>query len=69
MRDRGRAFLIGGLTGALLGLADAWLYLRSAHTIRRSDPALPAPADLIKLGLSIAGILRQISALGRGAAV
>jgi hypothetical protein len=69
MRDRGRALLIGGLTGALLGLVGAWLYLRSAHTIRRSDRPLPAPADLIKLGLAILGILRQISVLGRAAAV
>ena len=65
MKGRARVLLIGGLSGALVGLIGAWLYLRSVQSVRRSDPALPAPAQLVRLGLSIVGVLRQIAALDR----
>jgi hypothetical protein len=65
MSDRGRVLLIGGLSGALIGLAGAWLYLRSARSHSHSAMALPGPTELVKLGFSIVGILRQIAALGR----
>ena len=60
MKGRARVFLISGLSGALVGLIGAWLYLRSVQSSRRSDRPLPEPAELIRLGLSIVGILRQI---------
>jgi hypothetical protein len=69
MSARSRAFLIGGLGGALVGLIGARFYLRSARRHGRSGGAPPAPTELIKLGLSMVGILRQIAALGRMSSV
>ncbi len=65
MRGRARVFLIGGLSGALVGLIGAWLYLRSAQSTCRSDRPFPAPAELFRLSLSIVAVLRQIAALGQ----
>lgn len=65
MKGRARVMLVGGLSGALVGLIGAWLYLRTVQSNRRSDPALPTPAELIKLGLSVVGVLRQVTDLGR----
>lgn len=67
MKGRARVLLIGGLSGALVGLIGAWLYLRSAQSNRRSDAAPPSSAELVRLGFSIVGVLRQIAALGRAA--
>jgi len=69
MSIRSRALLIGGLGGALVGLIGAWFYLRSAQSDGRSDGAWPPPAKLMRLSLSIVGIVRQIAALGRMARV
>lgn len=63
MKHRARVLLIGGLTGALLGLVGAWLYVRMVRSNGRSGQT--APAELIRLGLSVAGVLRQIVALSR----
>jgi hypothetical protein len=65
MNSRGRILLIGGLGGALIGLAGAWLYLQSAQRDGKPDLTLPTPADMARLGLSIVGVLRQIAVLGR----
>jgi len=65
MRGRVGVWLIGGLGGALLGLLGAWLYLRMARPGRQSPSDSPRVADVVRLVLSIVGVLRQIVALGR----
>jgi hypothetical protein len=65
MSNRSRALLIGSLGGALVGFIGAWFYLRSAGSDDRTDGIRPSPVELLRLGLSIVGIVRQITALGR----
>jgi hypothetical protein len=65
MKGRARVVLIGGVGGLVIGLVGAWLYLRSAQEDDGTELELPRPADLARLGFSIAVVLRQIRALGR----
>ncbi|MEA3345411.1 MAG: hypothetical protein U9Q78_04090 [Chloroflexota bacterium] len=61
MKRRARTLLIGGLSGALVGLIGAWLYLQNTQDENRSKLV-----DLFRLGISIVGVLRQVASLGRG---
>ena len=64
MNSRNKTLIIGGLVGSALGILAAWLYVRTA----REDEAKPSeavpPGKMVKLGLSIMEVLRQITALG-----
>ena len=63
MKGRARMLLVSGLAGALVGLMGAWLYMRMVRSDGRSGQS--GPAELIRLGLSIVRVLRQIVALSR----
>lgn len=63
MSIRTRALLTCRPSGAFVGLIGARFYPRSVQRSRREDGIRLAPVDLIKLGLAIVGILRQIAAL------
>lgn len=58
---RMKAFVIGGVVGALFGLASAYIYVRSVE--KRGEPPELAPSDAVGLGLTALGLLRQIAAV------
>ena len=64
MNSRNKTLIIGGLLGSALGILAAWLYVRTA----REDEAKPSeavpPGKMVKLGLSIMEVLRQVTTLG-----
>jgi len=75
MASRTKALIIGGVAGAALGVAAAWLFMRSieeeeALAIEGAAEGVIAPrtigvGQVVRLGVSILGILRQIVELGR----
>jgi hypothetical protein len=69
MKLETRVMLIGGVIGGLVGVIGARLYMRSAErkAEEEGELVLPAiePGDVIKMTLSILGILRLIDALGK----
>jgi hypothetical protein len=74
MGSRMRALIIGGVAGAALGVAAAWLFMRSveeeALAIEEAGEGEVAPRTIgvgpvMRLGVSILGVLRQIVDLGR----
>lgn len=58
---KGRILLLGGLAGALTGLAAAYLLVRRAEE-RGVEPRLEM-GEGIRLGLLLLGLLRQVSTL------
>lgn len=72
MSYKQKALLFGGLAGALLGLAAAFLYVKSneqriAAAEAGDEEAMGkvAPGEALAVGLSIVGLLRQIVGLGQ----
>jgi len=64
---RTRVMMIGGLVGGLIGVLAAQLYLRSAETKAEGgeEVELPSlePRDMIKLVLSVLGVLKLVDGL------
>ena len=58
---RMKAFVVGGLIGALFGLASAYIYVRSFE--KRGEAPELAPSEAVGLGLTALGLLRQIASL------
>ena len=75
MGSRMKALIIGGVAGAALGVAAAWLFIRSVEeeetlAIEGAAEGAVAPRSIgvgqvVRLGVSILGVLRQIIDLGR----
>jgi len=75
MGSRMKALIIGGVAGAALGVAAAWLFIRSVEeeetlAIEGAVEEAVAPRSIgvgqvVRLGVSILGVLRQIIDLGR----
>ncbi len=75
MGSRTKALIIGSVAGAALGVAAAWLFLRSieeqeALAIEGAAEGAVAPRTIgvgpvVRLGVSILNVLRQIVDLGR----
>ena len=74
MGSRTKALIIGGAAGAALGVAAAWLFVRSveeeALAIEGAGEGAVAPRTIgvghvVRLGVSILSVLRQIVDLGR----
>jgi len=67
MNVRTRVMLIGGLAGGLIGVLAAQLYLRSAgvEAEKEEKAELPSlePRDMIKLVLSVLGVLKLVDGL------
>ena len=67
MDTRTRVMIIGGALGGLIGVAAAQLYLRAAE--RRAEeegemsPPSLEPGDMIKLTLSVLGVLKMVDSL------
>ncbi len=71
MNLRTRVLLLGGIIGALLGVAAAYLYLRSApiqvdESGKERLPAIP-PGEALRVGLGVLTAIRQIVGLGHPA--
>jgi hypothetical protein len=74
MGSRTKALIIGGVAGAALGVAAVWLFMRSveeeALAMEEAGEGAVAPRSIgvgpmVRLGVSILGVLRQIVDLGR----
>jgi hypothetical protein len=71
METRTRVMIIGGILGGLIGVLAAQLFLRSAE--RRAEEEgetnLPSlePGDMIKLTLSVLGVLKLVDSLSKSA--
>lgn len=61
-----QVILIGGVVGAVLGLASAYMYIRAAEeaSTEGESPATPSGGDAVKLGLSLLTIMRTITEWG-----
>lgn len=73
MKLRQRVLIAGGIAGALLGLAAAYLYIKAnepriaaVEAGEAGSVAEVSPKEAVTVGLSILGLLRQIVSLGGG---
>ena len=72
MKYRQKVMIAGGLAGALIGLAAAFLYIKanesqiSAVEVGEADEVNKvSPGEAMTVGLSLLGMLRQIANLGQ----
>jgi hypothetical protein len=61
---RRKAFIVGGLVGALLGLGAAYIYVNAAEETGETPEVTPGTA--VTMGLSLLALLRQVSAIAQG---
>jgi hypothetical protein len=57
---RPKALIIGGLLGAVVGLAAAYLFMQ--RYAEEGEPSFTA-TDGVKIGVMVAGLLRSIAAV------
>jgi len=65
MKFEQKMLLIGGVAGALLGLAAAYLYIKNNED-RQEPAAKVTPMQALGLGASLVALLRQVAGLGQG---
>lgn len=61
---RRKAFVIGGVVGALLGVGAAYIYINSAEESGETPEVTPGTA--VTIGLALLALLRQVAAIGEG---
>jgi hypothetical protein len=61
---RRRAFIVGGVVGALLGVGAAYIYVNAAEQSGETPEVSPGTA--VTIGLALLGLLRQVAAIGEG---
>ncbi len=61
---RRKAFVIGGVVGALLGLGAAYIYVNAAE--QSGEEPEVSPGTAVTIGLSLLALLRQVAAIGEG---
>ena len=73
MKFEQKVLLIGGVAGALLGVAAAYLYVQNnqeqiaaANKGRTEMVAKVSPREALGVGISLVSLLRQIVGLGQG---
>jgi hypothetical protein len=64
VNSRNKALIIGGLVGSALGVLAAWLYVQSAKEEEAAPPQDIPTGKMVRLGLSIMEVLRQVTTLG-----
>ena len=72
MKTREKLLIAGGIAGALLGVAAAFLYIKANESqIAAADAGevvaakTVSPGEAMSVGLSLLGVLRQIANLGQ----
>ncbi len=69
MDKRAQVMIIGGVLGGLIGLVAAQVYVRSLAQGTGEDAGLARasvePGDLIKLTLSVLGLLKMVDRLAK----
>lgn len=63
MTWKNKAMLTGVIIGALAGLGTALLYIRSVEDAGLEEPERIGTGDALKLGISIFGLIKQVSGL------
>jgi preprotein translocase subunit Sec61beta len=58
-----KTYLIGGIVGAAIGLATAFLIAHNAE--EEHGPPQIEPTDALKLGVAVIGLMRGFAALGK----
>jgi len=73
MKFEQKVLLIGGVAGALLGVAAAYLYVKNnqdqvaaVNEGRTEMVAKVSPREALGVGMSLVSLLRQIVGLGQG---
>lgn len=61
---RVKILIAGTLVGALIGIGAAYLLIQNAE--KENDQVSVTAGEGIKLGLSVLGLLRQVTQLGDG---
>ena len=61
---RTKAFLVGGVVGAALGLSAAYIYVNSVEK-EGAQPEVQ-PGEVVGIGLALLAVLRQIASLHEG---
>jgi len=64
MNSRNKALIIGGLVGSALGILAAWLYVQSVKEEEAAQSQAMPTGKMVRLGLSIMEVLRQVTTLG-----
>lgn len=64
---KSRVLLIGGVTGAIVGVLSALFYIRAAEEskLEGDSPEAPSAGDAVRLGLSLLTIMRTITEWGQ----
>jgi hypothetical protein len=72
MKFEHKALLVGGIAGALIGLAAAYLYVKSNEggiaAVRAGEAdavAKVSPGEALGVGLSVVSLVRQIVGMGQ----
>jgi hypothetical protein len=73
MKFEQKMLLIGGIAGALIGVAAAYLYVKNnedrvaaINAGRTEMVAKVSPKDALGVGISLVALVRQIIGLGQG---
>ena len=61
---KSKAFVVGGVVGALLGLGAAYIYVNAAGESGESPEVSPGTA--VTIGLSLLALLRQVAVIAEG---
>lgn len=61
---RRKAFILGGVLGAMLGVGAAYIYINAAEESGETPEVTPGTA--VTIGLSLLALLRQVAAIGEG---
>jgi hypothetical protein len=64
MNSRSKTLIIGGLVGSAVGVLAAWLYIRTAREEEAAPPQDIPTGKMVRLGLSVMEVLRQVTTLG-----
>ena len=72
MKFQQKVLIAGGIAGALVGLAAAFLYLKSnepqiaaVEAGEADEVGKVSPGEAMTVGLSLLGLLRQVANLGQ----
>ena len=63
---KSQVFIVGGVTGLLLGLVAAYFFARASEETGANGPSEIKTMDALKLAVSVLAIVRQITDLGVG---